>query len=492
VLEFSRISEFYGSVGAVEDVDLIVPTGGRAAIVGRSGSGKTTLPRLIAGFEQPSAGDILLDRQVIANEIGGVPAHLRGIGYLPQDGGLFPHLSVASNIGFGIEARSTQRSKRVAELMEMVALDPGMGSRRPHELSGGQQQRVALARALSQRPRLMLLDEPFSALDTGLRAATRRAIGDLPARVGATTILVTHNQVEALSFSDQVAVIRDGRLVQVGSGTELYLRPKDDLTARFLGEAVLLPAQLAHHGMGVCVLGTIAVDDIGHEGRGHIMLRPEQLQIDRVDPADSEDVQWEVAQVDFEGFSSLITIRAIGTASADGPRSLTVRGLSARALELGAKIKITVIGGCSQDAFLSIAARIPQFYSLLTLSTTIWLAIPAFKRVPNEIEEAAFVDGYGPYAIFFLIALPIARKSLVGAIVFSFVLVWNEFLIALMLTTSDAKTPPVVASEMTQLGRDVPWGILTASVILLSPPPLLFLGVLSSFLRSALKTRNQG
>src|ERR1700722_4341759 len=131
-------------------------------------------------------------------------------------------------------------------------------------------------------------------------------------------------------------------------------------------------------------------------------------------------------------------------------------------------------------------------YSLLTLATTIWLAIPAFKRVPNEIEEAAFVDGYGPYAIFFLIALPIAWKSLIGAIVFSFVLVWNEFLIALMLTTSDAKTLPVVASEMTQLGRDVPWGILNASVILLSLPPLLFLGVLSSFLNSALKTRNQG
>jgi len=129
-------------------------------------------------------------------------------------------------------------------------------------------------------------------------------------------------------------------------------------------------------------------------------------------------------------------------------------------------------------------------YTLLTLSTIIWLAIPAFKRVPREIEEAAFVDGYGPYEIFFLVALPVAAKSLIGAIVFAFVLVWNEFLIALMLTTSDAKTLPIVASEMTQLGRDVPWGILNASVILLSLPPLLFLGVLSGFLSSALKTRN--
>ena len=141
---------------------------------------------------------------------------------------------------------------------------------------------------------------------------------------------------------------------------------------------------------------------------------------------------------------------------------------------------------------LRYAHRAHRHLQPLTLATTIWLAIPAFKRVPDEIEEAAFVDGYGPYAIFFLIALPIAWKSLIGAIVFSFVLVWNEFLIALMLTTSDAKTLPVVASEMTQLGRDVPWGILNASVILLSLPPLLFLGVLSSFLSSALKTRNQG
>jgi iron(III) transport system ATP-binding protein len=176
VLELSKVSKFYGSVRAAEDVDLIVTTGSRAAVVGPSGSGKTTLLRLIAGFEQPSAGRILLDGQMIANETGGVPAHLRRVGYLPQDGLLFPHLSVAGNIGFGVEARSAQRSKRVAELMEMVALDPAMGSRWPHELSGGQQQRVGLARPLSQRPRLMLLDEPFSALDPGLRAARRSAI----------------------------------------------------------------------------------------------------------------------------------------------------------------------------------------------------------------------------------------------------------------------------------------------------------------------------
>lgn len=126
-------------------------------------------------------------------------------------------------------------------------------------------------------------------------------------------------------------------------------------------------------------------------------------------------------------------------------------------------------------------------YTLLTLATTIWLSIPAFKAVPAEVEEAAFVDGYGPYAVFFRVALPIAMKSLVGALAFSFVLVWNEFLIALMLTTSDAKTLPIVASELSQLGRDVPWGILNASVILLALPPLLLIGILSKFLNAALK-----
>lgn len=128
-------------------------------------------------------------------------------------------------------------------------------------------------------------------------------------------------------------------------------------------------------------------------------------------------------------------------------------------------------------------------YTLLTLATTIWLSMPAFKAVPPEVEEAAFVDGYGPYAVFFRVALPIAMKSLIGALAFSFVLVWNEFLIALMLTTSDAKTLPIVASELSQLGRDVPWGILNASVILLSLPPMLMIGILSKFLNAALKKK---
>jgi iron(III) transport system ATP-binding protein len=280
---------------------------------------------------------------MIANETGAVPAHLRRIGYVPQDGGLFPHLSVADNIGFGVEGRSTQRSKRVAELMEMVALDPVMGSRWPHELSGGQQQRVAWPErclnvlvsccSTSRSPRSILGCAP---------PRVRRSSTYLPRSARRRSLSLTIKSRLCLLLT-QVAVIRDGRLAQFGAGRELYLRPKDDLTARFLGEAVLLPAQLAC-GIADCVPGRVAVDDVGYEGRGRIMLRPEQLQIDRADAGGSDDARWQVARVDFEGFSSMITIHAIGATSADGPSSLTMRGLSTQAPERGAKVKVTVIG----------------------------------------------------------------------------------------------------------------------------------------------------
>jgi iron(III) transport system ATP-binding protein len=343
VLELSRVSKFYGSVRAVEDVDLVVPTGGRAAIVGPSGSGKTTLLRLIVGSSSRAQAAFCLTSKWSRTRPEACRRTCAASDMCRRTAGCFRIFSVADNIGFGVGTRSAQRSKRVAELMEMVALDPAIGSRAPHELSGGQQQRVALARALSQRPRLMLLDEPFSALDTGLRAATRQAIGNLLTQVGATTILVTHDQVEALSFSDQIAVIRDGRMAQVGSGTELYLRPKDDLTARFLGEAVLLSAQLAG-GVADCALGRIAVDDLAYEGHARVLLRPEQVQISPADSGDSGGARWQVERVDFEGFSCLITIRATGTTFAGGPALLTVRGLSTQAPQRGAKVKVAIIG----------------------------------------------------------------------------------------------------------------------------------------------------
>jgi iron(III) transport system ATP-binding protein len=181
-----------------------------------------------------------------------VPAHQRLIGYVPQDGALFPHMTVAANIGFGLATKGSEKQERIAELMDSVALDANMAERWPHELSGGQQQRVALARALAQQPRLMLLDEPFSALDTGLRASMRKLVARLLAEAGVTTILVTHDQSEALSFADQLAVMRQGRLVQSGHPLDLYRYPDDVQTALFLGDAVVMPARI-EAGWAHCV-----------------------------------------------------------------------------------------------------------------------------------------------------------------------------------------------------------------------------------------------
>ena len=344
-LELKALFKNYGAVQALNGVDLVVQPGSRTAIVGPSGSGKTSLLRVIAGFEVPDAGRVVLGGQVLANGPDAVPAHRRGIGYVPQDGALFPHLSVEDNVGFGLARNDPQRAHRIAELMDMVSLDAAMLQRRPHELSGGQQQRVALARALALRPRLMLLDEPFSALDTGLRAATRKAVAQLLQSAGITTILVTHDQSEALSFADQVAVMRQGRLAQVGSPTDLYLRPVDAATADFLGEAMVLPATLLD-GVADCALGRIATDPTPRRGAAHIMLRPEQLQLTPL-PAGADQTTLTqggygtVVEVDFCGAVSELTVRLLG--APDLP-PLLVRSSAFENPAVGDSVQISVLG----------------------------------------------------------------------------------------------------------------------------------------------------
>lgn len=346
MLEIRAVRKQYGAVLALDCVNLSVAAGSRTAIVGPSGSGKTTLLRIIAGFELPDAGQVLLDNRLLAQGSDAVPAHQRGIGYVPQDGALFPHLSVADNIGFGLARNAPGRVARIAELIEMVALDRAMLERRPHELSGGQQQRVALARALALRPHLMLLDEPFSALDTGLRAATRKAVAQLLTGAGITTILVTHDQGEAMSFADQVAVMHRGRLAQVGRPRDLYLRPCDAETARFLADAVVLPARLAG-GWADCVLGRIAADDTARQGEVQIMLRPEQLQLQEL--ADGQSIAHgelharfgTVLEADFCGPMSELIVGL----SADGAGvPLHVSCPGANAPGVGARVCITVRG----------------------------------------------------------------------------------------------------------------------------------------------------
>ncbi|WP_028534759.1 ABC transporter ATP-binding protein [Paludibacterium yongneupense] len=339
-LELYALNKSYGPLPAVEAVTLSVPAGSRTAIVGPSGSGKTTLLRMIAGFEFPDSGRIMLDGESMAGGGRIVPAHRRRIGYVPQDGALFPHLTVAGNIGFGLDGAAASRRPRVEELMDMVQLDIRMGDRWPHELSGGQQQRVALARALAQRPRLMLLDEPFSALDTGLRAAMRKAVAQLMTRAGITSILVTHDQAEALSFADQLAVMRGGRLAQAGAPLDVYRYPCDEDIARFLGDAVVLPARIGQ-GWAECELGRVPVGDTTASGDARILLRPEQIRLAQMpEQAPAASCRGVVTDSDFGGHDCILTVRLAGATQ----RSLTVRSPSPDAPGVGRPVSLAVAG----------------------------------------------------------------------------------------------------------------------------------------------------
>jgi len=297
------VRKSFGGTEVLKGVDLTVAQGRTTAIVGASGSGKTTLLRVIAGFEAPDAGSVCLGGVQVAGPSGWLPAHRRSVGYVAQDGALFPHLTVGQNIEFGLPVRGRTAAPRVAELLEMVSMDPAYARRKPSQLSGGQQQRVALARALARQPQLMLLDEPFSALDAGLRVATRRAVSKTLSDAGVTTILVTHDQAEALSFADQVAVMRDGRLAQIGSPFVVYTRPTDRATAEFLGDAVILEAWM-EGSLALCSLGGIPVRRPPVQGRVHLMLRPEQIRI-----TEGGNIRGRVVDTDYFGPETTVRIQ---------------------------------------------------------------------------------------------------------------------------------------------------------------------------------------
>lgn len=284
-LRIDRVVKSYGRVPVLNEASLLIEPGAVTAILGSSGCGKTTLLRLIAGFDRVDGGTIELDGRLLSAGRRHVAPHRRGIGYVAQEGALFPHLSVRENILFGLDWGQRRRRARVEELLEIVSLDPALATRRPHELSGGQQQRVALARALAPRPSLILLDEPFSALDAGLRAATRSAVAAALRDAKVTALLVTHDQGEALSFADQLAVMQRGQVVQSGPGAELYTRPVDVETARTTGPAITLPGRRRGDVVD-CALGELPIADaIADSARDQadgpctVMVRPEQITL---------------------------------------------------------------------------------------------------------------------------------------------------------------------------------------------------------------------
>jgi iron(III) transport system ATP-binding protein len=307
------VSKSFGSALVLDELDLDVPDGGVVAILGQSGSGKTTLLRLVAGFERPDRGTITIGDDPVDTQQLYVPPERRGIGYVPQEGALFPHLTVARNIAFGL-ARSPSRRERMAELLDLVGMS-GLGDRYPHQLSGGQQQRVALARAIARNPKVVLLDEPFSALDAALRASLRADVIGILRSARITTVLVTHDQEEALSSADLVGVISSGRIRQLATPAELYAAPADAALARFLGEANLVPGR-ASLGRVTTSFGELVLEGDASRLEGAVvtLIRPEQM---RITPAASDrrgPSSGRVLHREYYGHDSVVLVEVAGVA----------------------------------------------------------------------------------------------------------------------------------------------------------------------------------
>ena len=295
------VTKRFGTTVAVDGVDLDVGAGEFVAVLGPSGCGKTTLLRLIAGFERPDAGGIEIAGRAVVGPRLSVPPERRRVGMVFQDSALFPHLDVAGNIGFGVSRR--RRGTRVAELLALVGL-AGLAARMPHELSGGQQQRVALARALAPNPALILLDEPFSALDATLRSELRLEVREILRRANASALFVTHDQSEALEISDRVAVMRDGHIEQVATPEELYLRPVNRFVAGFVGEANFIGGEVRHGEVQTLAGRFRGGDALADGARAEVLLRPEQLHmlpVDRLESAPRPEAVLTVVRRVFHG-----------------------------------------------------------------------------------------------------------------------------------------------------------------------------------------------
>jgi iron(III) transport system ATP-binding protein len=337
----------YGDTAALRGVDLAVPAGTVAAVLGPSGCGKTTLLRVVAGFERPDAGSVWVGDRLVVGDGVYLPPERRGVGIVPQDVALFPHLSVAGNVAYGLPRGQRRRdSPRVAELLDLVGLG-GLGRRRPHQLSGGQQQRVAVARALAAPGRLVLLDEPFGSLDAALRTSVRAEVLGALRAAGATTVLVTHDQQEALSVADQVAVFRDGRVAQTGSPDELYRNPVDRYVATFIGDSVSLPGAV-RAGAAECLLGTLPV----HPGVGvgigagvgtgevaaALVLRPEQIGLTDIGEG-AKGTKAAVVSQTFLGYDAMVVVEL-----ADGTRLTSRRRSDTDHVMPGDHVTVTVTG----------------------------------------------------------------------------------------------------------------------------------------------------
>lgn len=328
-IEINSVTKRFGEIVALDDASIAVERGELFAVLGPSGCGKSTLLRLLMGFELPDSGEISVGGRVLSGPgRSPVPPEKRQIGMVVQDYALFPHLSVMKNVEFGLhQLPRSERSTVAQRALDLV----GLAHREDafaHELSGGERQRVALARALAPEPDVVLLDEPFSSLDASLRAGLRRDVHAILREVGATAILVTHDQEEALSMADRVAVMRDGKIVQTGGPQEIYWRPTERWVAEFVGDVNVMHGDV-ESDRARTELGLIALSHQVNDGKHTIAIRPEQLEV-TADAAGG----YEVVEREFYGHDIMYRVRASegGTLVAQRP--------SVELCEVGDRVKV--------------------------------------------------------------------------------------------------------------------------------------------------------
>ncbi len=292
-IEFVDVTKKFGEFTAVADLSLTIYEREFFALLGPSGCGKTTMMRMVAGFEEPTSGRVLLDGQ----DLAGVPPYHRPVNMMFQSYALFPHMSVAKNIGFGLKQDGMAKSEisdRVQDMLKLVKLEP-FASRKPHQLSGGQRQRVALARSLAKRPKVLLLDEPLGALDRKLREETQFELTDLQQELGLTFMIVTHDQEEAMTVADRIAVMDHGEIIQIGTPTEIYEEPSSRYVADFIGDINMVEGSVAERTSGAITIEAQGIDApivVAQDGGVNVgdtvwfAIRPEKMSLSLEEPKD--------------------------------------------------------------------------------------------------------------------------------------------------------------------------------------------------------------
>ncbi len=335
-LEIKDLAVRIGEREVLNSLNLQVPAGSFTAILGPSGCGKTTLLRAIAGLVRPSAGAIRFGKQLVSVSSLVLPPHKRNIGYLPQDAGLFPHLTVADNVGFALgKIPKEDRDQLITNMLDMVGL-PGFANRRPTELSGGQQTRVALARALVMKPSLVLLDEPFSNLDEALREEIGDEVVRLLKNTGTTTLMVTHDREDALVSADLIALMRDGTVVQTGSPAEVYLKPLSADIAVSTGDILTLPAVKYGAKVFTSPLHQSRIPARKSGEPGELLVRPEEI---RVHPPRHRGAKAVISRIHYYGHDAVLELKV-----AEPARELKVRVAGPLEFAVGDAVSLEHIG----------------------------------------------------------------------------------------------------------------------------------------------------